>query len=64
MMLDRRFVNCRLRAATFDKDDVEERERRQRIEERFRYDADDTPPVGQRGQEEQDRKLIDESQQR
>ncbi|TBU39160.1 enhancer of polycomb-like-domain-containing protein [Dichomitus squalens] len=62
MLLDRRSVNCTLRAANFDKTDVEERERRQRIEERWRYDADDTPPVGPRGMEEQDRKLIDETQ--
>ncbi|KAI1789011.1 enhancer of polycomb-like-domain-containing protein [Ganoderma leucocontextum] len=62
MAMDRRFVNCRLRAATFDKSDVEEREFRRKIDERFKYDDDDAPPSGPRGLEEQDRKLIDECQ--
>ena len=63
-MVDRRFVNCRLRAATFDKSDVEEREFRRKVDERFRYDDDDGPPSGPRGSEEQDRKLIDDCQSR
>ncbi|PIL36867.1 hypothetical protein GSI_00557 [Ganoderma sinense ZZ0214-1] len=61
-VLDRRFVNCRLRAATFDKNEVEEREFKRRVDERFRYDDDDAPPAGPRGLDEQDRKLIDECQ--
>ena len=62
--MDRRFVNCRLRAATFDKSDVEEREFRRKVDEQFRYDDDDAPPSGPRGLDEQDRKLIDECQSR
>ena len=41
-------------------EDQEESERRRRLEERWKYDSDDTLPVGPDGSEEQDRTLIDD----
>jgi enhancer of polycomb-like protein len=38
----------------------EERERRARIAERWRFDEDDTPAVGPQGSEEYDRVLLDD----
>ena len=35
-----------------------------KLEERFRFDDDDTPALGPGGPDEQDRKLIDECQPR
>ena len=34
--------------------------RRKRLEERWKFDVDDMPPVGPDGAEERDRKLIDD----
>ena len=41
-------------------DEVQEGERRRQLEERWRFDSDDTLPVGPNGLEEQDRSLIDD----
>ncbi|KAF4622202.1 hypothetical protein D9613_009361 [Agrocybe pediades] len=41
-------------------EDPEEEERRRRLEERWKYDMDDVPPVGPEGADEQDRVLVDD----
>jgi enhancer of polycomb-like protein len=43
-----------------DVDEDAEGERRRQLEERWKFDADDAPPVGPDGSEEQDRTLIDD----
>ena len=51
------------RSTLFDVDDIDdeqEGERRRQLEERWRFDSDDAPPVGPDGLEEQDRTLIDD----
>jgi hypothetical protein len=40
--------------------DEEEGERRRQLEERWKFDSDDSLPVGPNGSEEQDRTLIDD----
>ncbi|OJT10123.1 hypothetical protein TRAPUB_13394 [Trametes pubescens] len=59
-----RHVNVKLRPASFGEDDSEDMDRLKRLEERYRYDDDDTPAVGAGGPDEQDRKLIDACQPR
>lgn len=41
-------------------EDPEDEERRRRLEERWRFDLDDTPPIGPEGPEEHDRVLVDD----
>jgi hypothetical protein len=41
-------------------DNEEDDERDRRLAERWRYDADDYPPFGPEGSDEQDRVLIDD----
>jgi len=41
-------------------EDPEEEERKRRLDERWRYDTDDVPPVGPEGADEQDRILVDD----
>jgi len=41
-------------------EDVEEAESQKRLEERWKFDVDDMPPVGPDGAEEHDRQLIDD----
>lgn len=41
-------------------DDAEEAERRKTLEERWKFDVDDTPPIGPEGVEEHDRQLVDD----
>ena len=41
-------------------EDVEEREREKRTGERWKFDTDDTPPIGPDGAEEHDRQLVDD----
>ena len=43
-----------------DVDEEQEGERRRQLEERWRFDSDDSLPVGPDGSEEQDRTLIDD----
>jgi enhancer of polycomb-like protein len=43
-----------------DIDEEQEGERRRQLEERWKFDSDDAPPVGPDGLEEQDRTLIDD----
>lgn len=40
-------------------EDQEEADRSRRLEERWKYDSDDVPPVGPQGADEQDRTLVD-----
>lgn len=41
-------------------DEPEESELRKRLEERWKFDANDVPPIGPDGSEEQDRTLVDD----
>jgi enhancer of polycomb-like protein len=43
-----------------DVDDPEEAERLRRLEEQWRFDADDVPPVGPEGADEQNRIMVDD----
>ena len=43
-----------------DVDEAQESERRRQLEERWKFDSDDTLPIGPDGLEEQDRTLIDD----
>ncbi|KAF5310721.1 hypothetical protein D9619_007669 [Psilocybe cf. subviscida] len=43
-----------------DKEDPEEADRLRCLQERWRYDSDDAPPVGLEGPDEQDRVLVDD----
>lgn len=43
-----------------DKEDPEEADRLRCLQERWRYDSDDAPPVGPEGPDEQDRVLVDD----
>ena len=62
-----RFATTKLpRSTLFDVDEPmdvgedQEGERKKQLEERWRFDSDDAPPVGPDGSEEQDRTLIDD----
>ncbi|CDO73364.1 hypothetical protein BN946_scf185008.g127 [Trametes cinnabarina] len=64
ILVDRR-CSVKLRPAVFDETDRnQDDDLMKKFEERFRYDEDDVPAVGAAGPDEQDRKLIDESQPR
>ena len=56
MLIDRRLP----RPPVLNSDSEEDVESRRRLKERWAYDADDVPPVGPEGQEEHDRKLMDD----
>lgn len=64
--MDRRPINCRLRAASFttDSDAPEVQELLRKTEERYRYDDDSGISIGALSVDEHDRKLIDECQPR
>lgn len=59
--MDRRLATPRpIRPPSESDSDAEVLEKHRRIEERWKYDDDDVPPVGPEGPEEQDRKLADD----
>ncbi|KAH9935624.1 uncharacterized protein B0H18DRAFT_976555 [Fomitopsis serialis] len=58
--LDRRSHSTHLSDSSSSDDDVEEEEHKQRLAERWKFDADDVPAVGPDGPEEKDRVLIDD----
>ena len=56
MLIDRRLP----RPPVLDSDSDEDVDLRRKLNERWAYDVDDMPPTGPEGQEEHDRKLVDD----